>query len=91
MVTTMQLRAKGTLTIPVELRQKYALSEGDVLTLVDLGDGSFFLTPRVSIVSKLVAEMEALREEAGISVEELLEGLPEQRRQLYQERYASQS
>lgn len=90
MVTTMQLRAKGSLTIPAELRQKYALSEGDVLTLVDLGDGSFFLTPRVSIVSKLVAEMEALREEAGISVDELLEGLSEQRRKLYQERYASQ-
>jgi AbrB family looped-hinge helix DNA binding protein len=90
MVTTMQLRAKGALTIPAELRQKYALSEGDILTLVDLGDGSFFLTPRVSIISKLVAEMEALREEAGISVEELLAGLPEQRRKLYQERYASQ-
>lgn len=90
MVTTMQLRSKGSLTIPVELRQKYSLHEGDVMTLVDLGDGSFFLTPRVSIIPKLVAEMEALREEAGISLEELLEGLPEQRRKLYQERYASQ-
>ncbi len=89
MVTTMQLRAKGSLTIPADLRQKYALNEGDVLTLVDLGDGSFFLTPRVSMIPKLVAEMEALREEAGISLEELLEGLPEQRRKLYQERYAS--
>ena len=90
MVTTMQLRAKGALTIPAELRQKYALNEGDVLTFVDLGNGSFFITPRVSIVSKLVAEMESLREEAGISIEDLLEGLSEQRRKLYQERYASQ-
>lgn len=90
MVTTRQLPAKGTLTIPAELRQKYARNEGDILTPVDLGDGSFFLTPRVAIVSKLVAEMEALREEAGMSVEELLEGLPDQRRKLYQERYASQ-
>lgn len=90
MVTTMQLRAKGALTIPAELRQKYALHEGDVLTLVDLGDGSFFLSPRVSIIAKLVAEMEALREEAGISLDELLEGLPEQRRKYYEERYAGQ-
>lgn len=90
MVTTMQLRAKGSLTIPAELRQKYALNEGDVLTLVDLGDGSFFITPRLSIVSKVVAEMESLREEAGLSVEDLLEGLSEQRRKLYRERYASQ-
>ena len=35
MPTTVQMRAKGTLVIPVELREKYALSEGDIFTLVD--------------------------------------------------------
>ena len=43
-----QIRRKGLITLPVELRRQYGLSEGDVFTLVDLGDGSFFLTPRVS-------------------------------------------
>lgn len=55
--------------------------------MVDLGEGCFAVAPRVSIVSKLVAEMEAIREEAGVTVEEMLEDLQEQRRRLYEERY----
>jgi bifunctional DNA-binding transcriptional regulator/antitoxin component of YhaV-PrlF toxin-antitoxin module len=86
MAVAVQMRAKGNLTIPSDLRQKYGLDEGDIFTLVDLGDGSFFLTPKVSIVPKLVAEMETLREKAGLSLDDLLSGLPEVRRQLYVER-----
>jgi bifunctional DNA-binding transcriptional regulator/antitoxin component of YhaV-PrlF toxin-antitoxin module len=87
MAFAVQMRAKGNLTIPSDLRQKYGFDEGDVFTLVELGDGSFFLTPRVSIVPKLVAEMEAIRLEAGLSLEDLLRGLPEVRRQLVAESY----
>ena len=83
MAIALQMRAKGNLTIPNDLRQKYGFDEGDVFTLVDLGDGSLLLTPKVSIVPKLVAEMEALRAEAGLSVEDLLRGLPAVRQQLY--------
>lgn len=86
MATTIQMRAKGTITLPSELRQKYALEDGDVFSLVDLGDGAFILSPRLSIVPKLVAEIEALREEAGLSVEEMLEALPAERRKLLEER-----
>lgn len=84
---TVQMRAKGNITIPAELRKKYALEDGDVFTLVDLGDGSFFVVPRVSIVPKLVAELEAMREEAGVTIEELLEDVPKIRRSVYEERY----
>ncbi len=82
-----RLRAKGNITIPAELRKKYALEDGDVFTLVDLGDGSFFVVPRVSIVPKLAAELEAMREEAGVTIEELLEDVPKIRRSVYEERY----
>ena len=85
MATTVQMRAKGRLTIPSDLRQKYGFAEGDVFTLVELGDGSFLLTPRLSLVPKLVAEMEAIRAEAGVTLDDLLGGLPEVRRQLYAE------
>ncbi|MEZ4711898.1 MAG: hypothetical protein R3A44_32230 [Caldilineaceae bacterium] len=63
------------------------MEEGDLFTLIDLGDGSFYLTPNVSIVPKLVAEMTTLRKDAGITVEELLDGLAEQRQSLYAERH----
>jgi bifunctional DNA-binding transcriptional regulator/antitoxin component of YhaV-PrlF toxin-antitoxin module len=86
MTIAVQMRAKGSLTIPSELRQKYGFDEGDVFTLVELGDGSFLLTPRVSLVPKLVAEMEAIRTEAGVTLDDLLSGLPEVRRQLFEEK-----
>ncbi len=49
-VTILQMRKKGNLTLPAELRSKYGLNEGDVFTLIDLGDGSFMLSPRISRV-----------------------------------------
>lgn len=83
MAVALQMRAKGNLTILSDLRQKYGFDEGDVFTLVDLGDSSLLLTPKVSIVPKLVAEIEALHAEAGLSMDDLLRGLPAVRRQLY--------
>ncbi|MCB0052916.1 MAG: type II toxin-antitoxin system Phd/YefM family antitoxin [Caldilineaceae bacterium] len=41
--------------------------------------------PRISLVPKLVAEMKAIRTEAGITVDELLDGLEEVRRKFYEE------
>lgn len=38
---TVQMRTKGSITIPVGYRKRYALEDGDVFTLVDLGEGSF--------------------------------------------------
>jgi bifunctional DNA-binding transcriptional regulator/antitoxin component of YhaV-PrlF toxin-antitoxin module len=84
---TLTLRKRGTLTLPADLREKYRLEEGEPLTLLDLG-GVFILAPKVSLVPKLVGEFERLREETGLSVEDLLEGLDEQRRKLYKERYS---
>lgn len=89
MSTTLQLRAKGSVTIPIEFRQKYALNEGDTFTIIDMGDGSFFLVPRLSIVPKLVEEMETLRQEAGLTIDDLLAGLSDERRRLFEERYGT--
>jgi len=83
---TLTLRRRGVLTLPAELRKKYRLEEGEPLTLIDLG-GVFILAPKVPLVPKLVGELERLREGARLKVEDLLEGLDEQRRRLYQERY----
>jgi bifunctional DNA-binding transcriptional regulator/antitoxin component of YhaV-PrlF toxin-antitoxin module len=57
---TIQVRGRGTLTLPVSLREKYRLGEGDPLTLVDL-DGAVLLSPRLLVVPRLAAEMERLR------------------------------
>jgi len=78
MCKTIQLRKKGAVTIPMELRKKYHLDEGDPLTLIDLEEG-FFLSPRHSILPKLVAEIENLRNKYNTSLEELIQGVIDQR------------
>ena len=57
---TLQVRGRGTVTLPAAVREKYRLDDGDPLSLVDL-DGVLLLTPRVLIVPRLAAEMERLR------------------------------
>jgi AbrB family looped-hinge helix DNA binding protein len=82
---TIQIRRRGVITLPAKLRQRHNLEPGDTLTLIDLG-GAFFVVPKVSLVPKLAAEIEWLRQEAGLSIEDLLEGLDEQRRRYYREK-----
>lgn len=78
--TTIQVRQRGSLTLPITLREKYGIKTGDSFQLVDL-DGIFVLTPMTPMVPELAREIEKFREEAGISTEELLHGLREQRAQ----------
>jgi AbrB family looped-hinge helix DNA binding protein len=72
-------------TLPARIRERYDLSEGDPLTLVDL-DGAILLSPRVSVADKLSSEIEYLTTEAGLSLDDLLKGLREQRARYHTDR-----
>ncbi len=67
---TIQVRGRGTLTLPSSLREKYRLGEGDPLTVVDL-DGAVLLSPRVLLVPRLAAQMERLRRARKLSLKDL--------------------
>jgi AbrB family looped-hinge helix DNA binding protein len=84
---TVQIRSKGTLTLPADLRRKYGLSEGDVFTLIDLGDGSFVLTPRLTQVDRQGDRVAQMMAEQGVSLEDMLTALDEERQRYYRERY----
>jgi bifunctional DNA-binding transcriptional regulator/antitoxin component of YhaV-PrlF toxin-antitoxin module len=84
----LQIRKRGVLTLPSELREKYTIQEGDTYRLVDM-DGIFVLTPMVPMVPELAREIERIRQESGLSLEELLDGLKEERKRYYQEKYES--
>jgi AbrB family looped-hinge helix DNA binding protein len=88
MEITLQVRDRGVLTLPAELREKYGIRSGDTFRLVDL-DGIFVLTPMVPMVPELAREIEKARLEAGLSVEDMLRVLREQREQYGAERYGS--
>jgi len=85
---TIQIRGKGTLTLPVELRRKYGLDEGDIITLIDLGDGSLLLTPTITRVNRLGDRVAQAMVEEEISMGEILNTLDEERERYYQDRYA---
>jgi bifunctional DNA-binding transcriptional regulator/antitoxin component of YhaV-PrlF toxin-antitoxin module len=87
---TLQMRQRGSLTLPKKLRTRYRLREGEVFTLVDLG-GVFVLSPKVSLVARMAAEIEQMRDESDLTVGDLLEGLDETRKQLYAETYDTDS
>jgi bifunctional DNA-binding transcriptional regulator/antitoxin component of YhaV-PrlF toxin-antitoxin module len=88
MDSTIQIRKRGVLTLPSELREKYTIREGDTYRLVDM-DGIFVLTPMVPMVPELAREIERIRQESGLNLEELLVGLKEEREQYFQEKYES--
>ena len=87
MNTTIQVRQRGTVTLPAELRQKYSIRTGDTFRLVDL-DGIFILTPMTPMVPELAREIEQMRLEMGLNTGELLAALREERGKYYAENYA---
>jgi bifunctional DNA-binding transcriptional regulator/antitoxin component of YhaV-PrlF toxin-antitoxin module len=89
MTTIIQMRKKGSLTLPIELRNKYDLDEDDVFTLIDFGDGSFLITPRVSQVNRLGDRVSEILNEEGISVDDLLNTLDQEREAYYLDHYAN--
>ena len=85
---TIQIRAKGLVTLPVELRRKYGLQEGDALSLIDLGDGCILLSPKISQVARLGDEVARIMSDEGVSTEEMLQTLEEERERYYRQHYA---
>lgn len=83
-----QVGKRGTITLPAKLRQKYKIAEGDTFRMVDV-NGTFVLTPIAPIVPELAREIERARIEAGITTEEMLEGLRQQRQRYYEENYGA--
>ena len=86
MSTTVQIRQRGTLTIPTDLRKKYNLQQGDTYRLIDL-DGIFVLAPMAPMVPELAREIENIRREQGWTTDELLHALREERERYYHDEY----
>ena len=79
---TIQLRDKGVITLPMSLRRKYSLRTGDVF-----GEGVLMISPKSSRVAALGDKVADILRAEGVSVEELLEGLDEERERYYREHF----
>jgi bifunctional DNA-binding transcriptional regulator/antitoxin component of YhaV-PrlF toxin-antitoxin module len=86
-MTTVQMRGKGSITLPASFRKKYQLNEGEFFKMIDVGDGSFFLVPMDSKVMKSADIVARKVKEANVTLEDLLVTLDEERKRYYKEHY----
>lgn len=85
MDSMVQVRQRSTLTLPANLRERYKIKPGATFRIIDL-DGVLVLTPMAPMVPELAREIERARVEAGLSIEEMLDSLREQRIRYTQEK-----
>lgn len=86
-MTTLKIRDKGTITLPAEFRKKYRLDKGQILTMIDMGDGAIMLFPGYSEVDRLSNNIARQMKEDNVTLEDILETLDEERRKLFKETY----
>lgn len=80
----MRLEKEGVISIPPAMQDNLSLSEGDMLTFVQIGD-LVLLTLKKLQVPQLADKIAALRQDAGLSIEDLLEGLEQEREAIWLE------
>jgi AbrB family looped-hinge helix DNA binding protein len=80
-----RLRKRGQITLPQTVRDSLGLSEGDILTLLQIGE-VVMLAPKQPQVPRLADRIAGLMEEEGISLADLLQGLKEEREAIWRER-----
>jgi AbrB family looped-hinge helix DNA binding protein len=74
-----QVVRRGIITLPKELREHNNIEEGDTLTLIDLGDGVFVISPRRSRVDEIANKLARKWQDSGESLESMLSTLREVR------------
>lgn len=74
-----QFVRRGTVTLPKELRRHNNIEEGDMLTLIDLGDGLILMKPQLSRVNEIANKLARELQDSGQSLESMLSTLHEVR------------
>lgn len=84
-IYSVRLRDRGQVTVPRVVRERLNVTDGDILTLVQVGDLTL-LTPKQPQVPKLADEIADVMEAEGVSLADLLAGLKEEREAIRRER-----
>jgi AbrB family looped-hinge helix DNA binding protein len=74
-----QVVRRGIITLPKELRDHNSIEEGDMLTLIDLGDGVVVISPQRSRVDEIADKLAREWQDSGESLESMLSTLREVR------------
>ncbi len=81
-----EIKSRGQLTIPKKIRETSHLEEGSVVSILPAGD-ALIITPKRLELDEARRQMRRLLKASGLTVEELVEGLKEEREALFKETY----
>jgi AbrB family looped-hinge helix DNA binding protein len=81
-----EIKSRGQLTIPKKIRESSHLEEGQVVSIIPLGD-SVIITPKRLELDEARRQIRKIMKASGLSEKELLKGLEEERGLLYRETY----
>ena len=81
-----EIKGRGQLTIPKKIRETGRLGEGDWVTIIPAGDALIILPKRFDL-DEARKKIRKIMKEAGLTEEDLLKGLDEEREALYEELY----
>ncbi|HUS70658.1 MAG TPA: AbrB/MazE/SpoVT family DNA-binding domain-containing protein [Anaerolineae bacterium] len=81
-----QVRERGQFTIPAEIRRQMGIEEGDVFSLIQLGD-TLVATRKKLVAPEVAGAIEGLMREEGVTLGDLLDGLEKQREAYVREKY----
>ncbi|CAG0988656.1 hypothetical protein ANAEL_02164 [Anaerolineales bacterium] len=74
-----QVVRRGIITLPKELRDHNNIEEGDMMTLIDIGDGVVIMSPRRSRVDEIANKLAREWQDSGETLESMLTTLREVR------------
>ena len=80
------IKARGQLTIPKQLRKLSHLEEGQMVSIIPVGD-AVLIAPRRIELEEARRQVRRILRESGLSPEDILAGLAEERETLYKEVY----
>ena len=85
-VSVAEIKSRGQLTIPKKIRSAGHLEEGQVVSIIPVGD-SLLITPKILELDEARRQINRLLKSSGLSLEDLIAGLKEERETLYRETY----
>jgi AbrB family looped-hinge helix DNA binding protein len=88
--STTEIKSRGQVTIPKKIRVTSHLEEGQVVSIIPVGD-SVIITPKRLELDEARREVKKILKASGLSLEDLLAGLEEERGKLYRETYGKKS
>lgn len=80
------IKARGQVTIPKQVRGMSHLEEGQTVSVIPIGD-SVLITPRRLELDEARRQMRRILKESGLTMEEILAGIEEERAKLYKQTY----